>query len=169
MSLILLYQFSCLGKRCRMISWLVGFNVGLERRIGLLPTVWDASRKIIRRHAIAILIRHGGDVSPALVPTEVYGWELGGHCIHDGFYMHQVTLAYMTVFRLASLEPGLSSPELSAHSTCPSGGLLYGSVMHGICFNRNLIILKLLERLQQQGCTLQFLYLKFLSMLSYRK
>ena len=116
------------------------------------------------------LIRHGGNGS-LLWNTQRYDfeWELGGHCTHDGFYMHQVTLAYMTVFRLASLEPGLSSPELSAHSTCPSGGLLYGSVMHGICFNRNLIILKLLERLQQQGCTLQFLYLKFLSMLSYRK
>ena len=24
--------------------------------------------------------------------------ELGGHCTHDGFYMHQVPLAYMVVF-----------------------------------------------------------------------
>ena len=44
---------------------------------------------MIRRHAITILILHGGDGSPALVPPDVHWypfvWELGGHCIHDRF------------------------------------------------------------------------------------
>ena len=38
---------------------------------GLLPTVSDSFRRMIRRHAIAILIRPGEDGSPALVPLEV--------------------------------------------------------------------------------------------------
>ena len=40
------------------LGW-VGFKVGLSNASGLLPTVWDSSWRIIRRHAIAILIRHG--------------------------------------------------------------------------------------------------------------
>ena len=28
----------------------------------------------------------------------IFDRELGGHCTHDGYYMHQVPLAYMTVF-----------------------------------------------------------------------
>ena len=45
------------------LGWvgLVGFNVGLEQ---LLPTVWDSFLRMIRRHAITILIRHLEDGSP---------------------------------------------------------------------------------------------------------
>ena len=49
----------------------VGFNVGLELLGGLLPTVWDSSLKMVRRHAITILTFRGGDGSPALLPSEV--------------------------------------------------------------------------------------------------
>ena len=40
------------------------FNIGLEQLSGLLPTVWVSSRRMIRRHAIAILICHGGNSPP---------------------------------------------------------------------------------------------------------
>ena len=33
-----------------------------------------------------------------VTPRGIIGRELGGHCTHDGFYMHQVPLAYMVVF-----------------------------------------------------------------------
>ena len=50
-----------------------GFNAGLDQ-------VWDSSRRMIGRHAIAILIRHEGDGSPTLIPPEVwFVWELGIH------------------------------------------------------------------------------------------
>ena len=45
-----------------------GFNVGLELRSGLLPTVWDSPLRMIQRHAITILILQGGNDFPALVP-----------------------------------------------------------------------------------------------------
>ena len=51
-------------------GWLVGFSFGLELRSGLLPTVWDSSLKMVRRHAITILILHGENGSLALVPAE---------------------------------------------------------------------------------------------------
>ena len=38
---------------------LFGFNVGLELRSGLLPTAWDFSLRMLRRHAIIILIFYG--------------------------------------------------------------------------------------------------------------
>ena len=31
-------------------------------------------------------------------PRGIFDRELGGHCTHDGFYMHQVPLAYMVIF-----------------------------------------------------------------------
>ena len=44
-------------------SVLSGFNVGLKSNAsGLLTMVWDSSRRMIRRHAIAIVIRHGGEI-----------------------------------------------------------------------------------------------------------
>ena len=63
---------------------------------------------MIRGHAIAILIRNGGDGSPALVPQK-YNFEsdFGGNCTHIGFCMHQLLLAYMAVFRQATFEPSL--------------------------------------------------------------
>ena len=53
------------------IDWLVGFNVKLELLSVLLPTVWDSTLRIIRRHAIKIMIRHGGDSTPVVVPPQV--------------------------------------------------------------------------------------------------
>ena len=54
--------------------------------------------------------------------------------------MHQVPLAYMAVFRKASLEPGpsLTDPELSAHLTRPLQALFYlmeNNVMTISCIN----------------------------------
>ena len=72
-----------------------------------MPTVWDSSQRMIRRHAIAILISHEGDYSPAFVPLEVYfGWEHGGHSTQDEHYMHQVPLTYMVVFAREASNPG---------------------------------------------------------------
>ena len=48
-------------------------------------------------------------------PRGIIDRELGGHCTHDGFYMHQAPLAYMVVFsqRWASNPcPPVSSPTL---------------------------------------------------------
>ena len=84
-----------------------GFNVGLSYASGLLPTVWDSSRRMTRRHVIAIFIRPGGGGSSALIPPEVqFGWELGRHYTHDGIYMHQVPLACMAVFARWASNPG---------------------------------------------------------------
>ena len=46
---------------------MVVINVALELRNGLLATDWETSLRMIRSHAITILILHGGDGSPALV------------------------------------------------------------------------------------------------------
>ena len=40
-----------------------------------------------------------------LPPEALFGWELGGYCTHDGFYINRMPLAYMAVFRKASLQP----------------------------------------------------------------
>ena len=77
----------------------------------LLLTVWDSAQRIVRRLAITILI-FTRRLPPTLIPTENFEWEHGGHCIYDAFYMHQVPLAYMEVFRQTSLEPGLCGPKL---------------------------------------------------------
>ena len=42
----------------------VEFNVELEQRCGVLPTDWDSSLTVVRRHAITILTRHGAYGSP---------------------------------------------------------------------------------------------------------
>ena len=55
------------------------FNVGLKLRNGLLPMVCDSSLRMIRRHAITILILHGGDGSHTLVAAEVMGRDLDGN------------------------------------------------------------------------------------------
>ena len=60
-----------------------------------------------------------GWISSFGTPRGIICMELGAHCTHDGFYMHQVLLAYMAVFHQANLEPGPSGPELSAHPTRP--------------------------------------------------
>ena len=91
-----------------LFVWFVGFNVALELPSGISPTVWDSSLKMARRHAITILILHGGDGYPVFVPPKVkLEWELGGHCTCVGFNMHQVPLVYMAVFCQADLKSGL--------------------------------------------------------------
>ena len=57
-------------------GWLVGFNVGLELRSGLLPTVFDSPLRTVRRHTITILIRYEGDDCAILVP---YRYNLDGN------------------------------------------------------------------------------------------
>ena len=47
------------------MGW-VGFNVELELLCGLLLTFWNSSLRTTRRHAIPILIRHGGNGSFAM-------------------------------------------------------------------------------------------------------
>ena len=60
---------------------------------------------MVPRHINPILIRDG---------TNEFEQELGGVCTHDGFYMHQVPLVNMAVFRQASLEPMPSGVEGSS-------------------------------------------------------
>ena len=57
-----------------------GFNVGLELRSGLFPTVWDSSLRMILRHSVTILISPGGDDTPALIPSE--GYNLIGNLVN---------------------------------------------------------------------------------------
>ena len=84
-------------------------------------TVWNSFPRTIRRHAITILIRQGGDRSPALVPPKInFNRKAGRHCSCDGFYMHQMPLAYMAVFRQASLESGPPGLELSPRLPPPN-------------------------------------------------
>ena len=58
-----------------------------------------------------------GMVSPLDTSRSIIWRKLGGHCTHERFYMHQVPLAYLAVFRQTGLEPGLSGPELRTLST----------------------------------------------------
>ena len=55
----------------KFIIGVLGFNVGLELLSGPLPTVWGSSLRMVRRHAITILIFHGGDGFLGMVPPEV--------------------------------------------------------------------------------------------------
>ena len=54
-----------------------GFNqgrVGPELCIELLQTVWDSSLRMVRRHAITILIRHGdtkGTIHQGFMSTSI--------------------------------------------------------------------------------------------------
>ena len=50
----------------------VGFGLtsDLSYAFGLLPTVWNSSLRMVRRHAITILICHGEDGTPVLVLSE---------------------------------------------------------------------------------------------------
>ena len=51
-------------------GWLVGFNVELELRSGLLPTVWNSSVRMVWIHDITIFILHGGYGSPVDVESD---------------------------------------------------------------------------------------------------
>ena len=86
--------------------------MAIADRLGLIPH--DSSETC----HVKILIRHGGEAPPLWYPQGYnFEWELGAYSTHDGFYLHQMPLAYMMVFRQASLDPGPSDPKLSAHPT----------------------------------------------------
>ena len=63
-------------------------NVGLELHNGLLPTLWDAILSMIRRHAITILIFHGGDGSPVSVPPRDIIWMGTWRTLHPQRILH---------------------------------------------------------------------------------
>ena len=63
------------------VGWLDGFNVGLELRSDLLPTVWDSCLRTARRHDITILIFHGGGSK-----NVQNGIILMSHCSYAGCY-----------------------------------------------------------------------------------
>ena len=64
-------------------------------RIILLPTVYLTL--ILKDNSETC---HHKFVHPPLwYPRGIILWELRGHCIYDGFYMHQEPLVFMTVFR----------------------------------------------------------------------
>ena len=68
-----IYEMSYLNW-CKGFTGLVWFNVGLEVLIGLMPTVWDSSLTLVRRHDITILIHHQGNgfsTSPLVPPRGV--------------------------------------------------------------------------------------------------
>ena len=74
-----------------MVCWFDGLNVGLELRSGLLPTVWDSSVRMVRRHAITILISHGRE-------RPRFGTGRGTFWMGTWRTLHPVPLAYMAVF-----------------------------------------------------------------------
>lgn len=54
------------------------------------------------------------------VSTEYNSQEVGGLCIHDGFYIHQAILAYTAKFQTAdSLGPVTNSYKYNDLKTCP--------------------------------------------------
>ena len=56
-------------------------------------------------------------------PRGIIDKEFGGHCTHDGFYVHQVPLAYMVVFsQRRATNPGPPALNLT----------LYGPGYHGL-------------------------------------
>ena len=72
-----------------LLGRLVGFNVGLGLRSGLLPTLSDSSLRIVRRHAITLLIFYGGD-----------GFLLG----HSAFFiLWEKTVILVFAYRLISI------------------------------------------------------------------
>ena len=82
-----------------------------------MTRIWDSSLKIVRSHAITILI--------CLLPRfgTTTGIILNGNLedvtSHDGFYMNQVTFVYISVSHHASLEHGAFGSDLSVLSTGP--------------------------------------------------
>ena len=58
-------------KTHHVVSKMVWFDFGLELRSELLAKVWNSSLRMVQRHAITILIFHGGNGSPALVPPQI--------------------------------------------------------------------------------------------------
>ena len=71
------------------------FYVGPEQRTLLLPTIWGSFQRMVQS------IHHNFDrprrrwLSPLVPPRGIIWWGFKRHCTHDGFFMHQVPLAYM--------------------------------------------------------------------------
>ena len=116
-----------------VVGW-VGLTSGWSFASGLLLTVWDSYRRIIRRHGKTILIRPGRDGSSALVPLEVqFGWKLGKHCTYDGCYLHQVSLACILVFASEPRTRALLSGIEDSTSKTMKNDDKYSSVVRGMC------------------------------------
>ena len=82
MDLLLLFEM-----QIRELGRWVGFNVRLQQRSGLLPTILDTSLRMFQETCHH---NFGGDSSSALVQPEVQlEEELAGHCTYDGFYMQK--------------------------------------------------------------------------------
>ena len=103
-----------------LFDWLVGFNFGRQLSSGLLPTVWDTHNfdppqrgcySAWGSHTLCVCPSH--HLSPA-TPTDMI-WIGTWRTLHPRWIFHaQAPLAYMALFRRASLEPRPSGPELSA-------------------------------------------------------
>ena len=96
---------------------LVGYDVGLELRCGLLPSICDLSQRIIRRHLITILIRGGGNGSPLCYPQK---YKLNGtwRMLHPRRILHALdAISINSVFRQVSFERWSFSPEPSTPLT----------------------------------------------------
>ena len=50
-------------------------------------------------------------------PRDIFDRELGGHCAHDGFYLHQVPLEYMAVLARRGSNPGPPIRSCVVYST----------------------------------------------------
>ena len=107
---ICLFLELTMGKKKQILEvGKLGINVGLGQSSGLSSTVWESLR-IARRHSVQFW---PGNSSPLWYPQKYnFKTELGDHWNQDGFYMHKESLAYLAVFCHASLETGISGPEL---------------------------------------------------------
>ena len=86
-----------------MTGWLVGcevFNVGRGTHFAFADGLGVNPKVDSETIGLAILILRQV-ARPSLcqgTPRDIFDRELGGHCTHNGFYMHQVPLAFMVVF-----------------------------------------------------------------------
>ena len=71
------------------MKWAIGNGLGLIPKDG--PKTCYHNFDLLRKEGLAPLFWYS--------PQIKFEWELGGLCTHDEFYMHQVPLADMAVFR----------------------------------------------------------------------
>ena len=63
-------EFPCklsLISKCRLVSLLNDFNIKLEPRRELFPSVWESPLRVVWRRVMTILIFHTKDVSPIFI------------------------------------------------------------------------------------------------------
>ena len=78
------------------VMWCEVLNVGQATQWAFADGLWVNPKAELKTIGLAILIL-GQVERPSLcqgTPRAIFDRELGGHCTHDGFYMHQVPLAY---------------------------------------------------------------------------